>query len=119
MLFRIYSRLANLYVRNESLGMICSCDLRFSLYENMLDLLRPWSTDLDSHSTGRINSMTKDQVNEISYQSSSIEIGIAIIYMHRSHFNIVETRFIVNEAFLMQDFMRGQKIRRLICYVKL
>jgi hypothetical protein len=76
---------------NESLGMICSNDLRFPLYEKMLDLLRLWSVDLDSNSTGRIDSLIEDQMNEISYQLSLIEIGIAVIHMQRSHFHLMET----------------------------
>jgi hypothetical protein len=90
LLIRICIKLANLYIADESLGMIGRNDLRFPLYEKMLDLLRPWSADLNSDSTVRIDSMTENQMNEISYQSSSIEIAIAIIHMQRSNFNLVE-----------------------------
>jgi tetratricopeptide (TPR) repeat protein len=90
-MIHIYKNLIDCYTEDESLGMVSSNDLKFPLYENILDLLRPWSAYFDSNSTGRIDSMTKDQMNEISYQSSSIEIRIAIIHMQRSQFNLVET----------------------------
>jgi hypothetical protein len=64
-LVRIHARLANLYLCYESLRTVSGSDLRFPLYEKELDLLRPWSADLDSNSTGRIDSMTKYQMNEI------------------------------------------------------
>jgi hypothetical protein len=91
MLIIIYSALANCHLSDESLGMVSRSDLRFPLYEKMLDLLRPWSAGLDSNSSATINSMTKDQVNRISFLSALVENEIAIIYMYRSQFNLVET----------------------------
>jgi hypothetical protein len=89
-LIGIYSALTDWYVRDESLGMVSRSDLRFSLYEKMLDLLRPWSADLNSNPTGRIDSIAKGQVNVISFLSALVENEIAIVYMHRSQFNLVE-----------------------------
>eukprot|EP00596_Hydrurales_sp_CCMP1899_P010432 CAMPEP_0119038508 /NCGR_PEP_ID=MMETSP1177-20130426/7476_1 /TAXON_ID=2985 /ORGANISM="Ochromonas sp, Strain CCMP1899" /LENGTH=322 /DNA_ID=CAMNT_0007001193 /DNA_START=614 /DNA_END=1582 /DNA_ORIENTATION=+ len=57
----------------------------------MLNLLRPWSADFDSISTGQIDSMSKDQANEILELSTITENDIAIVYMHRNQFNLVET----------------------------
>jgi hypothetical protein len=87
----IYSRLANLYGRDESLSRIKINNLKFPLYEKMLSFLRPWSADLDPSSTGQIDSMTKDQKNEIFYLTSIAETGVAIVYINRSQFNLVET----------------------------
>jgi hypothetical protein len=91
MLIRIYGVLADRHFSDESLGMFSRSDLRFPLYEKMLDLLRPWCADLDSNSTATTNSITKDQVNVISFLSASVENKIAIIHMHRNQFNIAET----------------------------
>jgi hypothetical protein len=55
----IYNSLINFYVEDESLSIVSSSDLRFPLYEKMLDLLRPWSADLSFNSTGRIDNITK------------------------------------------------------------
>lgn len=77
-LVRIYERLAHLYTRDESLNIVSSNNLKSSLYEKILNLLRPWSVDLDSNSIGGIDSMTKDQNDEVLYLSSSVEIGIGI-----------------------------------------
>jgi hypothetical protein len=90
-MIHIYSNLIDFYTEDESLGMVGSNDLTFPLYEKMLDLLRPWSAYLDSNSTGRIGSITKDQVYDISFLSSSTEVSIAVICMHRNQFNLVET----------------------------
>jgi hypothetical protein len=91
MLIHIYNDLANFYIGDESLGMIFSNNLRLPLYEMILDLLRPWSADLDSNSTGWIDSMTKDQMNGILLIPAVAEKSIAIIYLHRSQLNLVET----------------------------
>jgi hypothetical protein len=110
----IYNGLASLYFTDESLSTINIDNLKFPLHEKMRDLLRPCSADLDSNSTARIDSMTKDQAVEILMLSVIAENSIAIIYQNRNQFN-----FIVNEVFLMLDSMRGQKIKRSICYAEL
>jgi hypothetical protein len=86
----IYSSLADLLLSDESLDMVSSDNLRFPLYEKMLGLLRPWSVDLDSNSTGRIDSISKDRFNEISFISATVENNVALIYIHRSQYNLVE-----------------------------
>jgi tetratricopeptide (TPR) repeat protein len=91
MLFTIYSALAGCYQDDESLSIINSINLRLPLYEKILNLLRPWSADLNPSSTGRIDSMTKDQKNEIFYLSSIVETDVATVYIIRSQFNLVET----------------------------
>jgi hypothetical protein len=87
----IYGRLVDLYTRDESLNIVSSNNLKFPLFEKMLNLLRPWSVDLDSLSIGGIDSITKDQNDKVLYLSSSMEIGIGIIYMHRNQLNLAET----------------------------
>jgi tetratricopeptide (TPR) repeat protein len=90
-LILIHSSLTTSYIEDKSLSMVSGCNLRFPLYEKMLDLLRPWSDNLDSNSTGRIDSMTKDQMNEILMLSAEVENDLATIHMNRSQFNLVET----------------------------
>jgi hypothetical protein len=64
-------------------------NLRFPL--NDLNVLRPWSADLDSNSSGQIDSMSKDQANKMLMLSAVTENKIAIIYMHTNLFNLAET----------------------------
>jgi hypothetical protein len=90
-LIHIYGVLASLYGRDESLSMINRNNLTFPLLEKMLSFLRPWSADFDSNSTGQIDSTSKDQANEILELSVVTENDIAIIYLHRNQFNLVET----------------------------
>jgi hypothetical protein len=91
MLIQIYNGLADCYESDESLSIINSINLRLPLYEKILNLLEPWSADLNPSSTGRIDSMTKDQKNEILYWSSIVETDVATVYIIRSQFNLVET----------------------------
>jgi hypothetical protein len=86
----IYSWFADLYGRDESLSRIYSFNLKFPLYEKILNVLRPWSADLDSNSTCQIVSMSTDQMNEILMLSAETENNVAIIYMHRNQFNLAE-----------------------------
>jgi hypothetical protein len=90
-LILIYSSLTNFYFEDESLSLVSSSNLRFPLYEKTLNLLVPWSDNLDSNSTGPIDNITKDQMNEILMLSAGVENNLAIIYMNRSQFNLVET----------------------------
>jgi tetratricopeptide (TPR) repeat protein len=90
-LIGIYCNLANIYLNDESLGMISSGNLRLPLYEKVLDLLRPWCADLDSNSTGRIDSINKDQINKIFFLSAGTETNTALTKLHLSQFNEVET----------------------------
>jgi len=90
-LIRIHGCLADAYSRDKSLGTISSSNLRLPLYEEMLDLLRPWSIYLDPNSTFRTDRITKDQINEIFVLSVQVENNIALIYMEQCQFNLVET----------------------------
>jgi hypothetical protein len=89
-LIRMYITLTDYYSQDKSLGYLRSGNLRFPLNEKVLDLLRPWCADLDSNSTGRINSITKDQINKILFLSAAVENNTALIYMHRSQFNLAK-----------------------------
>jgi hypothetical protein len=89
----IYCKFAILYGKDQSLRRINIDNLTFPIYENVLNVQRPWSADLDSNSTGQIDSMRKDQANEILMLSAKIENSIAIIYVHRTRFSIVETHY--------------------------
>jgi hypothetical protein len=90
MLRRMYSKMAKIYSSDKSLSPMSSEALLFPLYEKMLDLLRPWSKYLDSNSTSRIDSISMDQINEILMFSVITEGNVALIYMHRRQFNLVE-----------------------------
>jgi hypothetical protein len=71
--------------------MIIKHNLRLPLHEKVVNFLRPWSADLDSHSTGQIDSMRKDQANEILMLSAKTDINVAVIYIHINQLNLVES----------------------------
>jgi hypothetical protein len=114
-LIRIYSNLVDVCRTDISLGMIDRGSLRLRYYEKMLDLLRPWSSKLDSNPTRRIDSLDKDQMNFVLYLLSATECNIG----SNRETNLNCLRVTVNKPFLMQDYMRGQKKRKLIYYVML
>jgi hypothetical protein len=62
-LIPIYNDLVTVNSTDESLSMIDRDNFEFHYYEKTLDLLRPWSSEVDSNSTSQIDSLEKDQIN--------------------------------------------------------
>jgi hypothetical protein len=91
MLSRIYSDLADFYSSDESLSMISVDMLKLPLYKKLLKLIRPWSAYLDSDFPSQVDSISKYEINEILMKEAVTESNIALIYMHTSQFNLVET----------------------------
>jgi hypothetical protein len=92
-LIPIYSNLVNVYSTDESLSMIDSDNFLFPYYEKMLDFLRPWSSELDSHSrnpTRGIDSLDKDQIIFILHLLSTTERNIGAILRRRNEFILAE-----------------------------
>jgi hypothetical protein len=78
-LIPIYNALVNVYASDESLSMIDSDNLRFPYFEKMLDLLRPWSSKLDSNQTSQIDNLDKYQTNSLFGLLSQTEHNIGMI----------------------------------------
>jgi tetratricopeptide (TPR) repeat protein len=91
MLIRIYRELVDVYLTDESLSVIDSYNFQFPCYEKILDLLRPWSSNLDSNSTSQIDNLDKDQINHILYLLSTMERNIGMILTHRNEFELAES----------------------------
>jgi tetratricopeptide (TPR) repeat protein len=90
-LIPIYSALVDVYSTDKSLSMKDSDNLRFPYVEKMLDLLRPWSLNLDSNSTSQIDKLDKDQINRILYLLSTMEHDIGVICRQRNEFEFAES----------------------------
>jgi hypothetical protein len=71
--------------------MIDRDNLRLPYYEKMLDLLRPWSSKLDSNPTNRIDSVDKDQINIALYFLSTTECNIGTVLRIRNKFELSES----------------------------
>jgi tetratricopeptide (TPR) repeat protein len=56
----------------------------------MLELLRPWSVNLDLDSTGRIDILDKEQIALLLVRSIETELQIAFIHTERSRFDQAE-----------------------------
>jgi tetratricopeptide (TPR) repeat protein len=89
-LLRIYNYLENAYSTEKSLSMIDSDNLRFPYFEKMLDLMRPWTSKLDSNSTSRMDSPDKSRINSILYLLSTTERNIGTVLIHRNESILAE-----------------------------
>mmetsp|Transcript_25916 Transcript_25916/g.24753 ORF Transcript_25916/g.24753 Transcript_25916/m.24753 type:complete len:349 (+) Transcript_25916:481-1527(+) len=79
----------NIYVRDDSLSKVATNNLSLPYSEKMLDLIRPWSTFLDSNSANRTNISNEDQ-NHIMMLLSQTECNMAAIYRIKTEFNLAE-----------------------------
>jgi tetratricopeptide (TPR) repeat protein len=90
-LMKIYNEMTvAVHNSDESLSIIVCDDLTFPYYEKMLDLLKPWSVYFNSSPSARVDSMDKDKVNHLLRLSSKTERQIALIYIHRSEFDLAQ-----------------------------
>jgi tetratricopeptide (TPR) repeat protein len=85
-----YRQFYSVYQRDESLSTIDSDNLCFPYLEKMLELLRPWSVNLDLDSTGRIDILDKEQIAHLLVSSIETELRIAFIHTERSRFDQAE-----------------------------
>jgi tetratricopeptide (TPR) repeat protein len=90
MLIPTYCQLVDAYQWDESLSTIDSDNLCFPYLEKMLELLRPWSVNLDLDSTGRIDILDKEQIALLLVRSIETELQIAFIHTERSRFDQAE-----------------------------
>jgi tetratricopeptide (TPR) repeat protein len=90
-LIPIYGDLVDGYSSNKSLSMIDSDNLRFPYVEKILDLLKPWSSKLDSNSTSHIDNLDKDQINTILDLLSTTERTIGEVLKQRNEFELAES----------------------------
>jgi hypothetical protein len=87
----IYGDLVDVYRRDESLSMIDSYNFQFPYYEKMLDLLRPWSSKLDSNQISQIDNLDKYQTNSLLDLLSQTERNIGITLRKRNEFELSES----------------------------
>jgi hypothetical protein len=87
----ICRNLVDVYLADESLSVINSDNFQFPYLEKILDLLRPWSSKLDSNQTSQIDNIDKDQMNLILLLLSTTERNIAIILKRRNEFVLAES----------------------------
>jgi tetratricopeptide (TPR) repeat protein len=90
-LIPIYSNLVNVYLTDKSLSIIDMHNFQFPYFEKMLDLLSPWSSNLDSNSISQIDSLDKDQIKFVTNFLSTTELNIGIILRHRNEFELAES----------------------------
>jgi tetratricopeptide (TPR) repeat protein len=89
-LIPIYVDLISVYGEDESLSTMARDNLVFPYYEKMLELLRPWSTYLDSNRTIQIDSLDEGQINHTLVCFTQIERNIGGIYKGRNEFKLAE-----------------------------
>jgi tetratricopeptide (TPR) repeat protein len=78
------------YEEDESLSMMVRDNLVFPYNEKILELLRPWSTYLDSNRTSQINRLKEGQVNDILLYFTQTEGKMGAIYKRRNEFKLAE-----------------------------
>jgi tetratricopeptide (TPR) repeat protein len=89
-LIPIYVDFISIYEEDESLSMMARDNLVFPYYKKILELLRPWSTYLDSNRTIQIDSLDEDQINYTLLCITKIERNMGAIYGGRNDFNLAE-----------------------------
>jgi tetratricopeptide (TPR) repeat protein len=85
-----YRQLVDVYQRDESLSTINRDNLCLPNFEKILELLRPWSVNLDLDSTGRIDKLVKGQIDYLLLTSLEMELQIAPIFTRRNRFDEAE-----------------------------
>jgi hypothetical protein len=86
----IYVDLASIHNNDASLSQMDYDDLTFPYYENILELLRPWSAYLNVSSASHIGSLDKDQINGTLLYFSRNYQYLARIHKQRNQFNLAE-----------------------------
>jgi tetratricopeptide (TPR) repeat protein len=93
-LYRIISKMSDLYGQDNFLSTIVQEDMSFPYLERSLNLLNPWMINLDSDASNGIDSLDEDQinylVNMVLKQLYYTEQNMAIIAMSRRQFDTAE-----------------------------
>jgi hypothetical protein len=92
-LYRIISRLSNLYGRHNLLSTIVQDDMSFPYLERSLSFLNPWVINLDPDTSDGIDSLNEDQMNDLMGKLYYIEQNMAAIAINRRQFDLAEGHF--------------------------
>lgn len=90
-LIELHRILIEVYKSDKSLNRILNDNLRLPHQEKILDLLKPWSINLNVNSTSQICNLDIDQINHILKMQSNAERNIAFIHTNRTHFDLAES----------------------------
>jgi tetratricopeptide (TPR) repeat protein len=90
-LIPIYRKLVNTYIEDTSLSDINCDSIVLPYHEKVLTVLQPWSLCVDLDVANRVDSLSKDQIDEILYIFSDTEQSISIIHTHRNQFILSES----------------------------
>jgi hypothetical protein len=110
-LIPIYLNLTSAYNSDESLSMIVCDNLIFSYYEKILELLRPWSAYLDVSSASHMDSLDKDQINDILDHFSETERNMGSIHIRRNQFDRAENH--CQQALVFAKLYEGNEERKI------
>jgi tetratricopeptide (TPR) repeat protein len=87
----IYQSLINIHIQDMSLSMMNRENMILPYNEKMLAILEPWSLCIDLDAANRVDSLNKNQIDEILEPLSDIEKIAAMIYQYRNQFVIAES----------------------------
>jgi tetratricopeptide (TPR) repeat protein len=90
-LILIYRSLVNAYIEDTSLSVMDCDNIIFPYYGKILTILQPWSQCVDLDAANQVNSLSKDQIDEILEIFSVTEQSISSIHTHRSQFILSES----------------------------
>jgi hypothetical protein len=85
-----YSELVDAYGRDESLSTIDRDNVLFPYLKKILELLRPWSVNLDLDSTGRIDNLNEGHIEYLLIKLIAMKFSIAFIHTERNQFDQAE-----------------------------
>jgi tetratricopeptide (TPR) repeat protein len=91
-LYGVTSRLAGLYLQNESLSMIIRNEMSIPHLKGSLSLLNPWliRLDLDLDASNRFDSPNNRRMNHLLQQLSHIEQNMAIALINECRYDTAE-----------------------------
>jgi tetratricopeptide (TPR) repeat protein len=108
-LFKINTRLGDLYLQNNSMGMISRHEMRFPYLERSLSLLDPWLIHLDLDASNRTDSFNDHRMNHILAELSFVEYNMAIVTMYRNQSDIAEAHCQRCLAYSRRYGLEGEK----------
>jgi hypothetical protein len=88
-LFPMYQKMIKLHEDDESLSVLASCNTLYPIRVEILDLLRPLSTWLDSKP--RPNILDGNQINDTLLILSKSERNVSVVLMHRNQHNLADS----------------------------
>lgn len=78
-LIPFYQRLISTFCGDKSLSMVVRRNLRLSYLEKVLDLLGPWSVNLNINATIHLDNLNKDQIGYLLTLLSKLERNVGFI----------------------------------------